>query len=171
MRIYAAIVSLVVTLLLASCATEKQTTVAQWPDSEVFMLPQEAGFQWETLELKDGRFRYWFSSDVVARHAPTSPIEGTYASRGDQLILSTGKTYTLRPLNGVRSLWMASAIDHWNQFQVIDVYGILLPVESINSKKSALQPLFTKEQWDRSRNHVTKIEGNPWKWKQEAYSN
>src|SRR5262249_4943758 len=47
--------------------------IVGWPGSQVFMLPQEAGFQWETLELKDGRFRYWFSSDVIVPNPPEYP--------------------------------------------------------------------------------------------------
>jgi len=172
-----AVLSLAIGVLLTSCATEGQMAkelpiVSDWPGSEVFQLPREGGFQWETLELKDGRFRYWFTSDSIGGRAQKYPIKGSYESKGDQLILSSGKTYTVRQLNGVRTLWAPSAMDHWNQFQIIDVYEILLPVQSIKAPKPTLKPLLTKEQWDRSADHVTKVESisrlepHKWKWKE-----
>lgn len=138
-------------------AAEKPQADAAWPNAQVFMLPQEAGFQWETLEIKDGRFRYWFSSDVVDRTVKY-PIEGSYEFKGDQLILSSGKTYTVRSLKETRSFWRPFAVDNWDHHQIINVYGILLPVESIKSEKPTLKPLFTKEQWDRSREQVRNLE-------------
>jgi hypothetical protein len=122
------------------------------------MLPQEGGFQWETLELKDGRFRYWFSSDSIIPNPPKYPIEGGYELKGDQLILSSGETYTSRTLQGTQTLWRRAAVDYWDRHQIIDVYGILLPVENIKSRKPTLEPLFSKEQWDRSSEGVRHLE-------------
>src|SRR3954469_7789580 len=82
---------LVALLVLTSCATHNQEShPAPWPGAQVFKLPQEGGFQFETLELKDGRFRYWFSIDVALRHQPKYPIQGSYEWRGDNLVLSIG---------------------------------------------------------------------------------
>jgi hypothetical protein len=149
---------LLVALLAISCASEKPKALAGWPNAEVYMLPQEGGFQRETLELKDGRFHYWFSSDVILPNPPKYPVEGSYEFKGDQLVLSNGKTYTVRSLKGLRSLWGPTAVDYWDQHQVIDVYGILLPVESIESRKPTLKPLFAQDQWERSRERVRQLE-------------
>jgi hypothetical protein len=152
--------TLLLALLTASCRTERPTeaTVAAWQGSQVFVLPQEGGFQSETLEFKDERFRYWFSSDVIVPNRPKYPIEGSYEFRDERLILSSGETYTVRPLRGIRTLWKPSAVDYWDRHQVIDVYGILLPVENISSQQPTLKPLFTKEQWNRSREQVRQLE-------------
>jgi hypothetical protein len=161
-------------LLLTSCITKNRpvAAVAPWPEAEVFVLPKEAGFQSETLELKDARFRYWFSSDSIGGPRINYPIEGSYWWNGEQLHLSSGKVYTARQLNGVRTLWQPSAIDHWNQFQIINVYGILLLVEG-KSRNATLKPLFTQEEWDRSATNVARVQSNTrephkWEWKQDA---
>jgi hypothetical protein len=124
----------VLTLLAASCATEKLDDVG-WPGSEVFKMPQ--GFMAETLELKEGRFRYWFSSDVIPRHGPKYPIEGSYLWQGDELVLSTGKTFKVRQINGKRALLWPQAVDTWDRNQLIPGH-ILLPVESINAITPAI---------------------------------
>jgi len=160
MRACLSILSLSLALLTASCRTERpaETTVAEWSGSQVFKLSQEGGFQWETLELKDGRFRYSFASDVVIPNPPKYPIEGSYELKGDQLTLSSGQTYTVRTLCGIRTLWRPAAVDYWNRHQVIDVYGILLPVEGIKSREPTIEPFFTKGQWDRSGEQVRHFE-------------
>ena len=154
------ILGVLAAVLAASCGTVEPKDTAGRAGAQVFMLPQEAGFQSATLELKDGRFRYWFSSDVLVPSPPKYPIEGSYEFKGDQLILSGGKTYTVRPLKGIRSLWRPTAVDDWDHHQIIDVHGILLPVESITSGKPALHLLFDKDQWDRSGRQVRQLEQN-----------
>jgi hypothetical protein len=143
--------SLLPLLLAASCTTKMppQPKVAAWSGSQVFMLAWPAGFEDETLELRDGRFRYWLDSDVILSNPPRYPIEGTYEFKGDQLILSTGQTYTSRTLQRTQTLWKPSAVSDWNR-QIIDAYGILVKVQSIRSEKPRLEDLFTKEQWRRS---------------------
>lgn len=144
----------------SGCAATQKPTASSvvWPDSEVFVLPPEAGFQLERLELKDGRFRYWFSSDVIHPNPPKYPIEGAYEFKGDQLVLSSGKTYTVRTLQGTRTLWRPVAVDYWDHYQIIDVYGILQRVDRKQSGKITLEPLFTKEQWEHSREQVRQLE-------------
>ncbi len=89
-------------LLFVSCATQ-EPKVTGWLGSEVFKMPPGA-FMSETLELKDGRFRYWFSSDVIIRGGQKYPIEGNYAFKGDELALSSGKVLKVRQINGRRVL-------------------------------------------------------------------
>lgn len=154
----AAIVS--VALLTISCATQKPNEVVGRQSSQVFMLPQEGGMASETLELKGGQFRYWFSSDTFFpnRSRQKYPVEGNYEFKGDQLILSSGKTFTVRSLNGNQTLWRTEALDSWEHQHIIDGYGILLRVESIKSGKPVLKPMFTKEEWARSAEQVRKLE-------------
>ena len=151
---------LLVVMMAASCATEKPKPkdAVAWVGSQVYMLPLEGGFQSEILELKDGRFRHWFSSDVILPNPPRYPIEGSYKFEADQLILSSGNAYTVRQLKDIRTLWRPTAVDYWDHHQIIDVYGILLPVENIRSEKPTLEPLFTKEQWDQSAEQVRQLE-------------
>ena len=150
--------------IVSGCAAERVATQRPtgssvvWLDSEVFVLPQEAGFQSERLELKDGRFRYWFSSDVIVPNPPQYPIEGYYEFKGDQLVLSSGKTYTVRTLQGTRTLWRPTAVDYWERYEIIDVYGILLPVDQKQSGMATLEPLFTNEQREHSREQVRQFQ-------------
>src|SRR5437867_1889229 len=121
-------------LLLASCATQQpqQPKIVGWAGSEVFKMPPGM-FMWETLELKGGRFRYWFSSDVIIRGGPKYPIEGSYDFRGDELVLSSGKAFKVRQVNGRRVLIWPHAVKDWDQQQIIPWAHILLPVEGIDS--------------------------------------
>jgi hypothetical protein len=137
-------------LLVASCKTEspKEATVVGRPGSQVFKMPQ-GFFMSETLELKKGRFRYWFSSDMVVRGGPKYPIEGSCVWQGDGLILSSGKTFKARQINGDLTLFWPQAVEYWDRQQLISGH-ILLPVESIGSGAPALNIFFTKEQLDTS---------------------
>jgi len=152
-------VSSLLLLLATSCATEKpkRPSVIEWADSQVFRLPEEAGFQWETLELKEGHFRYWFASDMIVRKPPKYPLEGHYEFKDDQLVLSDGKRYTVREINGSKTLWKPLAVAYWERHQIIHAYGILLPV-SEHSPFPSLKPFFTKEQWERSGEQVKRLE-------------
>jgi len=124
-------------LALTSCAVHK-ASVAPWGSSQVFKLTRQAGMQWETLELREGRFRYWLSTDVIYRNRPTYPVEGDYKIRGDKLNLSSGQTYIVRQLHGIPTLWKSG----YSQRNDINPYGILLPVEDIDSPEPSLTRIF-----------------------------
>ena len=143
-------------LVAISCATNKERVeeIFPWPDSESYMLAVEAGFQSETVELKEGRFRYWFSSDVILPDLPQYPEQGEYQFRGNQLLLSNGRTYTVRSLQGVQTLWRPQAIQDWDRRRIIDIYGILLPVENIHGRPPSIESLFAEEQWNISAQRV-----------------
>ena len=122
--------------------------------SQVFMLGFEAGFQNETLELAGGTFRYWFSSDVIVKGGPKYPLEGTYSLTETNLVLSNGQAYSIRQLNGTRTLWKPDAVEEWNRQGIIPGYGILVRVPSIKSNKPSLHPLFTDQDCARSSQNV-----------------
>ena len=135
-------------LLFVSCATQ-EPKVTGWLGSEVFKMPPGA-FMSETLELKDGRFRYWFSSDVIIRGGQKYPIEGNYAFKGDELALSSGKVLKVRQINGRRVLLWPLVVEDWDRQQIIPGAHILLPVESIDSEPPIKDYFFTKEQREQS---------------------
>ncbi len=66
------------------------------------------------IELKDGKFRYWFSSDV--KGADLEGLEGTYSSEGDKIVLTHPKLFplvsnwTVRSVDGIVTLWRSDAL-------------------------------------------------------------
>ena len=145
-------------VLATSCATKRFPEPVDRPNSQVFVLGREGGFQNETLELADGRFRYWFSSDIARAPGPAYPLEGTYSLTDTNLVLSSGQTYSIRQLNGTKTLWKPDAVEKWNRQKIIPNYGILVPVPSIKSEKPSLHTLFTDEEWARSSGNVRAVE-------------
>lgn len=79
------------------------------------------------IELKGGKFRYWFSSD--RKGADVEGLEGTYTAEGDKIVLKHPKliplesNWTVRSIDGVVTLWRSDAIkkldesDLWNLYQ------------------------------------------------------
>lgn len=150
-------------LLAGSCTTANQRSIATPPAFQVFMLPREAGIQFETLELSDGRFHYSFTTDVRLvndRDRDEHPKQGTYEWKGETLVLSNGKEYKLRSIHGILTLWYPEALDNWERHHIIDPYGILLPVRDANMQKPSIDPLFTEDERKRSAEQVRKLEQN-----------
>ena len=160
MNLRVTLVAFCALLLLVSCATQlpQQPKIVGWPGSEVFKMPRWT-FMWETLEIKDGRFRYWFSSDVIIRGGPKYPIEGSYEFRGDELALSSGKVFKVRQVNGRRVLIWPHAVEYWDQQQIIPGH-MLLPVESIDSEPPTKDGFFTKEQREQSERKARELVEN-----------
>ena len=71
----------------------------------------------EIVELKNGRFRYWFSSDMKTNVDPSYPLSGRYEFRDGVVILHNQEiyqsTYRFRIFKGVTTLWNKTALDHW----------------------------------------------------------
>ncbi len=103
----------------------------------------------EPLELKDGQFRYWFSSDVMIPGGPEYPIEGSYNSREGELVLSSQKIFKIRQINERRVLFWPHAVEGCDQRQIIPGH-MLLSVKSIYSEPPTSQSFFTKEQIEES---------------------
>ncbi len=151
LNIRAALSGLWALVFLVSCAAERPQgpKVVGWPGSEVFKMPP-GFFMLETLELKEGRFRYWFSSDVIVRGGPKYPIVGSYEFKRDELVLSNGKVFKVRQVNGRRFLIWPIAVEYWDHRQIIPAAHLLLPVETTNSDPPSKEGFFTKEQMERS---------------------
>ena len=88
------------------------------------------GYQSETLELRNGRFRYWFWTDVGARRGHL-PLEGTYSVTGSTLILDRddillGNRRIFHPLKGMDALWRPEAFELWLSKGTINTYGVIV---------------------------------------------
>jgi hypothetical protein len=88
------------------------------------------GFQFETLELRGGRFRYWFGTDYGAETGD-KPLAGTYSIEGSTLILQgaelhLGNRRILHPLGNLLALWRPFALEEWRSTGEINQYGIIV---------------------------------------------
>jgi len=103
----------------------------------LYVIPSEVrGYQNETLELKHGHFRYWFSSDAVVldEHGRAigsdMPLRGTYRVDGHKVTFSNPEVqdrYT-DVVNGVPVLWRLESKRIWEQEHKIYDYGVLIGV-------------------------------------------
>ncbi len=126
----------------------------------VYTLCEEVqGYSGETLELKDGKFRYWFYSDVATGDEPKYPLTGTYTVNGSSVKLDHPQIRrderVLATVNGVRVLWRADGLKAWEKDQRLHPYAILIRVEGAASgetvKRPSLELLKTPEMRDREK--------------------
>lgn len=126
--------ALLITFLFtqATYGAEAPVPLPAKPQDGVFK--QANRYSSTVLEIKDGYFRYWFSSDVppidpVTGKAPRFPLTGKYLLKGDTVILKHEQIYqkhwAFRRLGGVLTLWRTGAIDYYNKKKDFDPYGIL----------------------------------------------
>jgi hypothetical protein len=92
------------------------------------------GFSTLILELHDGRYRYWFSSDVITGDEPTYPLTGRYVAEGATIRLEHQQRHmqdrwTFRKLNDETTLWRPTAITWWRDKRAFDYYGVLYPTK------------------------------------------
>ena len=79
------------------------------------------------VELKGGKFRYWFSSD--RKGADVEALEGTYTADGDKIVLTHPKLiplvseWTVRSIDGVVTLWRSDALKLLEEDK-LDLYRI-----------------------------------------------
>jgi hypothetical protein len=90
------------------------------------------GYQSETLELRDGHFRYWFWTDYGAQSGDL-PLEGTYSVAGSTLTLHRddihlGNQRIFHPIKGVDALWQPQALELWLTSGRINAYGVIARV-------------------------------------------
>src|SRR5262245_30177406 len=92
-----------------------------------------AGFSGTVLELKAGKFRYWFYSDVGGGAAPKYPVSGGYLFQDGKLTLDhqqvSQQTWFTDLVNGVPVLWRPDGLKSWQQNKRIYDYGVLIKVE------------------------------------------
>jgi len=91
-----------------------------------------AGFSGTVLELKAGKFRYWFYSDV-GDGQPKYPIAGAYLFQDGKLTLNhehvPQQIWFADLVNGVPVLWRPDGLKSWQQDKRIHDYGVLIKVE------------------------------------------
>jgi len=126
-RILASLVVALISLWTSAPAADAPTVSTAKPQDGVFALRDI--FSSTVLELKDGRFRYWFVSDVKLGREPEYPLSGDYVFEGNTVVLKERRIYdrvwTFRSLNGALTLWRPAAIDLYDRKQQLDPWGIL----------------------------------------------
>lgn len=93
-----------------------------------------AGLSKLVLELKNGRFRYWYMTDGGEGTEPTYPVTGKYLACGATIQLIHTEDYlqdiwTFRKIDGVTTLWRPNAIKSWHEKRGFDSYGVLYVTE------------------------------------------
>lgn len=72
------------------------------------------GWHTTVIELKNGKFRYWFKSDM--KGGDVDGLEGTYASENDKIVLKHPKiiplesNWTVRRIDGIVTLWRSDGL-------------------------------------------------------------
>jgi hypothetical protein len=96
-----------------------------------------SGFSGETIELKGGRFRYWFYSDA----GPSHESSGYYQLAGNVLTFedSTIEARTSAVVNGVPVLWRDDGLSLWQKKGRIQPYAVLIRVEGLTGKPARNQ--------------------------------
>lgn len=93
-----------------------------------------SGYTGTTLELKDGRFRYWFYTDIADPDGPKYPITGEYEFQNGAILLNADENFQRRwfvdVVNGTPVLWRQDAFDVWIRDRKIYDYGILVWTEN-----------------------------------------
>jgi hypothetical protein len=76
-----------------------------------------SAFSGETLELREGQFRYWFYSDVHTGKEPAYPLSGAFRIKGNTLVLEhpdvPDNVRQVDILNGVPILWRDDGFAYW----------------------------------------------------------
>jgi hypothetical protein len=81
------------------------------------------------LELKKGKFRYWFRSDLRGPREPTYPLSGQYMTNGGAVILLhkeiSQTNWTFMMFRGKPTLWRPGALRGWREDPRFSSYGVL----------------------------------------------
>jgi hypothetical protein len=112
MKAIASLIAAVFLVTPSSVLAEEPKIEKARPQNGVFVT-----YGWHTivLELKNGKFRYWFSSDVKGE-VVAYPLEGTYSTTEDKIVLKHYKfipiesIWTFRTVDGVLTMWRSDAM-------------------------------------------------------------
>jgi hypothetical protein len=124
------------------------------------MCEEVTGYSGETIELKDGKFRYWFYSDVVAGDEPHYPLSGSYSVKGNTLTLDLDKIHskerTIAVVNGVNVLWRKDGLALWEKEKRLHPYAVLILMAgktdgSKVDERPSIKVLYTQEMIDREK--------------------
>lgn len=117
-------------LLISAALLLTSQAPAKLVEGVYSMCDEVSGYSGEVVELKDGRFRYWFYSDVSTGREPEYPLSGAYRVAGDRLTLEHDRIFrkerTIAVLNGVDVLWRDDGLELWKKDRRIHPYSILI---------------------------------------------
>jgi hypothetical protein len=111
------LLSIVASAMLSSAfaAAPPKITDAK-PQNGVFVT--NTGYMTTVLELKDGKFRYWFQSDSKSRNEPKYPLAGDYSVINNRITLKhdrvSQKHWTFLNVDGFVTLWRPDALKMQN---------------------------------------------------------
>jgi hypothetical protein len=74
------VIAFLLLTLVTRVAAQTEPTPIKIAQEGVYFL--DGMFQTTILELKDGKFRYWFSSDAKVMGEPNYPVSGKYTTNG-----------------------------------------------------------------------------------------
>jgi hypothetical protein len=150
--------------LLLAAALLLQDKTAQAPpklaDGVYSMCDEVSGYSGEIVELKDGKFRYWFYSDVLTGREPEYPLNGDYRISGTTLILDHkqihSKERSIAVVNGINVLWREDGLKLWEKEKRIHPYAVLLRMGGATDgskvdARPSIKSLYTKEMVDREK--------------------
>lgn len=116
-------------LILAYACSVGCSTTQHGLEGTYSLCAETAGFSGERLILDNGKFSYWFYSDV-GEPGQKYPVIGTYTNEGDILILNTTRVYSPRRhidvVNNVPVLWRDDGYKLWMKEQEIQPYAVLI---------------------------------------------
>jgi hypothetical protein len=130
------------------------------PSGVYQMCNEVEGYSGETLELKDGKVRYWFYSDVQGGKEPKYPLEGTYTVKGETITFEHPDFYapkrTLAVVNGVSVVWRDDGLKLYKEKQRLQPYAVLIKVEHAVAKdphdgRPSISSLETEEMRKRDK--------------------
>ena len=112
----------------------KQQVVSPMKRVEEGVYYFNAGLSKLVLELRNGRFRYWFFTDAAGGSNSTYPVTGKYSARGAtiQLLCAPGDledVWTFRKIDSATTLWRPNAVRCWHEKKGFDCYGVLYATE------------------------------------------
>jgi hypothetical protein len=94
----------------------------------------------ETVELKNGKFRYWFYSDVHTGTSIAYPLSGEYRISGSTLILDHPDIHdakrTIAKIKGIDILWRRDGLDLWQKEGKSKPYAVLIRVDGVSDRPS-----------------------------------
>lgn len=100
------------------------------------------------LELKDGKFRYWFDSDEFHKPRHMYPLSGDYSIEASKLTLhnelipESQSTWTFYKLNGNVTVWSQPALQHYQTQKKLAATGIL--EQTVQTADEAYKTLHVK---------------------------
>ena len=150
---------------------ESQASLPDLKEGVYVLCEEVSGYSGETLEVRDGRFRYWFYSDVVTGDEPSYPLSGKYKVTGNTIVLDhkliPSSIRTIATLNGVKVLWRADGLGVWEKDKRIHPYAVLVWTgdavgDDGRHERPSIHSLYTEEMLKReSREYDNRFKEQP----------